>query len=82
MHLSLPNRRLVRHLTGLALFLVAAASTTEAQDYVPALGLAFLPDEVATVRLTLAQTDLDFILNPDNAYSNVEWPGNTIPKSL
>ena len=81
MHLSLPNRRLVRHLTGLALFLVAAASTTEAQDYVPALGLAFLPDEVATVRLTLAQTDLDFILNPDNAYSNVEWPGTFVYES-
>ena len=42
-----------------------------AQDYVPALGDAFLPDEVATVRVTVSQEDWDFILNPDNAYSNI-----------
>ena len=52
-----------------------------AQDYVPDLGPAFLADEVASVRLTLAQTDLDFILNPDNAYSNVEWPGTFVYES-
>ena len=81
MTLSLLNGRLVRHLLSMALFFLAATSTTVAQDYVPALGAAFLPDEVATVRLTLAQADLDFILNPDNAYSNVEWPGTFVYES-
>ena len=52
-----------------------------AQDYVPDLGPAFLADEVATVRLTLAAEDLDFILNPDNAYSNIEWPGTFVYES-
>ena len=51
------------------------------QDYVPELGPAFLADEVATVRLTLATQDLDFILNPDNAYSNIEWPGTFVYES-
>ena len=58
-----------------------AGMTTQAQDYVPELGPAFLSDEVASVRLTLAQTDLDFILNPDNAYSNEEWPGTFVYES-
>ena len=35
-----------------------------AQDFLPDLGPAFLADEVATVRLTLAPQDLEFILNP------------------
>ena len=56
-------------------------ATAHAQDYAPALGPAFLSDEVATVRLTLAQDDLDFILHPDNAYSNVEWPGTFVYES-
>ena len=62
-------------------FLAAIALPSLAQDYVPALGPAFLADEVATVRLTLAQDDLDFILNPDNAYSNIEWPGTFVYES-
>ena len=49
-----------------------------AQEYTPALGAAFLADEVATVRLTLSQADLDFILHPDNAYSNIEWPATFV----
>ena len=52
-----------------------------AQDFLPDLGPAFLADEVATVRLTLAPQDLEFILNPDNAYSNVEWPGTFVYES-
>ena len=51
------------------------------QDYVPALGPAFLADEVATVKLTLDPQDLDFILNPNNAYSNIEWPGTFVYES-
>ena len=62
-------------------FLAAIALPSLAQDYVPALGPAFLADEVATVRLTLAQDDFDFILNPDNAYSNIEWPGTFVYES-
>ena len=52
-----------------------------AQDYVPALGDAFLADEVATVRVTVSQEDWDFILNPDNAYSNIEWPATFVYES-
>ena len=58
-----------------------SATFARAQDYVPELGPAFLADEVATVRLTLAPGDLDFILDPDNAYSNVEWPGTFVYES-
>ena len=52
-----------------------------AQEYVPALGPAFLEDEVATVRLTLSENDWAFILNPDNAYSNQEWPATFVYES-
>ena len=52
-----------------------------AQEYVPDTGDAFLPDEVATVRVTVSQEDWDFILNPDNAYSNIEWPATFVYES-
>ena len=52
-----------------------------AQEYVPDAGDAFLPDEVATVRVTVSQEDWDFILNPDNAYSNIEWPATFVYES-
>ena len=42
---------------------------------------AFLEDEVATVRLTLSENDWAFILNPDNAYSNQEWPATFVYES-
>ena len=59
----------------------ACSLVVSAQEFVPELGPAFLPDEVATVRLSLAQQDLDFILDPDNAYSNIEWPGTFVYES-
>ena len=59
----------------------ACSLVVSAQEFVPELGPAFLPDEVATVRLSLAQQDLDFILDPDNAYSNIEWPGSFVYES-
>jgi spore coat protein H len=70
----------LRHLT-IACTTFLTVSLSWGQDYVPDLGTAFLADEVATVRLTLAAEDLDFILNPDNAYSNVEWPGTFVYES-
>ncbi|MGB1577898.1 MAG: CotH kinase family protein, partial [Flavobacteriales bacterium] len=63
------------------MFVGCSLSVVNAQEYVPALGPAFLADEVATVRLTLDEADLDFILHPDNAYSNVEWPGTFVYES-
>ena len=57
------------------------ASTAMAQEYVPALGPAFLEDEVATDRLTLSEDDWAFILNPDNAYSTQEWPATFVYES-
>ena len=81
MTLSLPSRREMRGVLLCITLLLAAMPQALAQDYEPALGPAFLPDEVAIVRLTLAQADLDFILNPDNAYSNVEWPGTFVYES-
>ena len=70
------------HLAGLALtWACLSVSTALAQEYVPALGPAFLEDEVATVRLTLSEDDWAFILNPDNAYSNQEWPATFVYES-
>ena len=67
-------KHLCQRLIWVTVGVLLAGMITQAQEYVPELGPAFLADEVASVRLTLAQTDLDFILNPDNAYSNEEWP--------
>jgi len=64
-----------------SMLVACGLSFLRAQDYVPDLGSAFLADEVATVRLTLDEADLDFILHPDNAYSNVEWPGTFVYES-
>ena len=70
------------HLAGLVLLWAwLSVSTALAQEYVPALGPAFLEDEVATVRLTLSEDDWAFILNPDNAYSNQEWPATFVYES-
>ena len=77
----LPCRRVVHALLSLKALFLFSLGRAPAQDYVPDLGPAFLSDEVAVVRLTLAQEDLDFILNPDNAYSNVEWPGTFVYES-
>ena len=68
-------------LSAIACAALVTSLVASAQDYVPPLGPAFLADEVATVRLTLASEDLDFILNPDNAYSNIEWPGTFVYES-
>ena len=70
------------HLAGLVLtWAWLSVPTGLAQEYVPALGPAFLEDEVATVRLTLSEDDWAFILNPDNAYSNQEWPATFVYES-
>jgi spore coat protein CotH len=44
----------------------------------PLNNAVFLQDEVATVKIFLAQDDLDFILNPDNKESNIEFPATFI----
>ncbi|MED5318820.1 MAG: CotH kinase family protein, partial [Bacteroidota bacterium] len=74
-------KHLCQRLIWVTVGVLLAGMITQAQEYVPELGPAFLADEVASVRLTLAQTDLDFILNPDNAYSNEEWPGTFVYES-
>ena len=74
-------KHLCQRLIWVTVGVLLAGTITQAQEYVPELGPAFLADEVASVRLTLAQTDLDFILNPDNAYSNEEWPGTFVYES-
>ena len=74
-------KHLCQRLIWVTVGVLLAGMIAQAQEYVPELGTAFLADEVASVRLTLAQTDLDFILNPDNAYSNEEWPGTFVYES-
>ena len=70
------------HLVGLVLtWTWLAVPAAVGQEYAPALGPAFLGDEVATVRLTLSEDDWAFILNPDNAYSNQEWPATFVYES-
>ena len=83
MNMNTSSTRFLSATRNLAVVCAAFVTVTlaSAQDYVPDLGPAFLADEVATVRLTLAAEDLDFILNPDNAYSNVEWPGTFVYES-
>lgn len=83
MNMNTSSNRFLSATRNLAVVCAAFVTVTlaSAQDYVPDLGPAFLADEVATVRLTLAAEDLDFILNPDNAYSNVEWPGTFVYES-
>ena len=83
MNMNATSTRILSAMRNLAVACAAFVTVTlaSAQDYVPDLGPAFLADEVATVRLTLAAEDLDFILNPDNAYSNVEWPGTFVYES-
>ena len=83
MNMNATSTRILSAMRNLAVACAAFVTVTlaGAQDYVPDLGPAFLADEVATVRLTLAAEDLDFILNPDNAYSNVEWPGTFVYES-
>ena len=83
MNMNATSTRILSAMRNLAVACAAFVTVTlaGAQDYVPDLGPAFLADEVATVRLTMAAEDLDFILNPDNAYSNVEWPGTFVYES-
>ena len=57
------------------------AANVVAQDVTPGYDVAFLQDEVTTVRLTLDPDDLAFILHPDNAYSNEEFPGTFVHES-
>ena len=83
MNMNATSTRILSAMRNLAVACAAFVTVTlaSAQDYVPVLGPAFLADEVATVRLTLAAEDLDSILNPENAYSNVEWHGTFVYES-
>jgi len=63
------------------LFLIATQLSINGQVTNPEYNDAFLQNEVASVWIEIEQESIDFILHPDSAFSNYEFPARFIYQS-